>query len=86
MVGKLVADESRCDSDEKHCQVFRIADWHLHPNYKNCQLGNSCYQYDFLLIKIRSKSGVGIQFSPSVQPIPLAHRELRPSKTSAGGE
>ena len=80
-VGKLVSDGSRCEPDEKHCQIFRIADWHLHPDYKNCQLGNSCYQYDFLLIKIQTKNHKGIQFSPSVQPISLANRELRPTKT-----
>ena len=80
-VGKLVSDGSRCDPDDKHCQIFRIADWHLHPDYKNCQLGNSCYQYDFLLIKIQTKNHKGIQFSPSVQPISLANRELRPTKT-----
>ena len=86
-VGKLVSDGSRCDPDDKHCQIFRIADWHLHPDYKNCQpwelstVGNSCYQYDFLLIKIQTKNHKGIQFSPLVQPISLANRELRPTKT-----
>ena len=85
-VGKLDSDRPRCDVNEKHCQTFRVAEWHRHPNYKNCQFGNSCLQYDFLLIKIQKKNDQGIQFSPRVQPIRLAHRELRPSKTSAGGE
>ena len=85
-VGKLDSGGSRCEADEKQCQTFRIAEWYRHPNFKNCKFGNNCLQYDFLLIRIQKKNDKGIHFSPLVQPIKLAHRELRPSKTLVGGE
>ena len=85
-IGKLDSIEPRCDTDDKHCQTFRVAEWHRHPNYKNCHFEKSCLQFDFLLIRIQKKNDKGIQFSSRVHSIPLAHRELRPTKNSVEGE